>query len=231
MSNNCKSQETVAELRGGASPISLRVGGGRSAWLSATLQGNQGSGDYSGLDVELWGDFGGGNALLKRQRMGPTLPDSTLVLKWAGGWFFSYEVRIINRTTTIAPKNAPKTAWTLHSWDGDVAANPPCGFTRTAAFRIGPAAGTPTLLLPGAPDRRRAMVSFLAVGATDYLLIGESAAAAAAGVGFPLAGGVPAGAAFAPRAPWEIRHTNEVWVNGVAAAPGVFDVRVFTESE
>ena len=232
MSNNCLSQDVCQALAGGASPLSLRVGGGRSAWLVGATQTTDGDpvGDYSACVVELWGHFGGGTTLLRRQQLGVTLPDgAALVAKWSGGWFHSYEVRIRNSSPAgVGAVDAPKTAWTLHSWDGDVASNPPNGFTEWRSRAVAASTAAATLLASANPRRRRALVSIFATNAGDFVQVGESPLTVATD-GFPVAGATPAGARFTG-APLELLTTGEIWGRGFSADPSV-PIRITEELE
>lgn len=228
MSNDCKSRDCRQDLRGGASPLNLRVEGGRSAWLVGTTQGPTKT-DYSACDVELWGDFGGGSALLQVQRLGAELPDSPMVVRYSGAWFNSFEARIINRSTQVAPIDAPLTAWTLHSWHGAVSSVQPCGFTRWSSRAVAVSSAAATLVAGGDPLRRRALVSIIATTAGDFVLIGESAATVAT-TGFPVTAVVAAGAGFTNQVPLELAHTGEIWARAFSINPSV-PVRIIAERE
>lgn len=188
--------------------------------------------DYSKCDVELWGKFGGGATLLRSQRLGTSIPDRVAtIVRYSGGWFASYEVRIYNRATAGGP-NVPTTCWTLHSWKGNVSTNEPCGHTRWSSRQVACAVATPTLLVGGDPSRRRALISYFQALAGDYIVVAESAAAAVVGSGFPLAASIAAGARFVPIAPLEFFHTGEIWVAALTAGATVsIQVAIATERE
>jgi len=233
VSNDCQSQDACQALAGGASPLSLRVGGGRSAWLVGATQTTAGDpvGDYSACVVELWGHFGGGITLLRRQQLGVTLPDGAcLVCKWSGGWFVSYEVRIRNTSPAgVGAVDAPKTAWTLHSWEGDVAGNPPNGFTQWRSRAVAVSTAAATLIAEANPRRRRALITLLANAAGDFVVVGESPLTVATD-GMPIASVAAAGAAFTGAVPLELLSTAEIWGRGFSADPSV-PIRIIEELE
>lgn len=211
---------------GPQAPLTLEVSGGCSCILVAACADKLARG-YENVVAKLYGIVQGHNATpvevcLGVQHLPPALDfDPTVdnrgdvVLAWAGGYFDGYraEMSIIDR----AGLDCSITTWALHSYEHAAAARPSAGFSRWQVGQQAIATGAPAVkLLDADPSRRRLLLS--QEGAPTDVAWVTTTLGQANGLGMPLR---LAGAAGLVPNPFELRHTEAVFVSTAGPSPTV----------